>query len=391
MINFKSMAGNNTNIRSFDTKGIEISWFAPTCDGDDQFLGKRDPKYRSSWENAARILLEADKQGFRNILCPSSYQVGQDTWTFAAAAAPQTKQINLLPAIRCGEYHPPILGRSIATLDHILKGRLTLNIISSNLPGEELDSESRYQRSREVIEILKQGWTQDEIDFKGDFYEYKLNTAPVKPYQNDGPLLYFGGYAPAGVDLCAQHCDVYLMWPDREEKLAEHIGNLQMKASNYDRKIDFGLRVHVIVREKESEAQEAARNLMSYLDQEMAADLKHRAQDSKSYGVSLQNDLRAASDKEGYAEAHLWTGIGQARSGCGAALVGDPDQILNKIQRYHEMGIRSLILSGYPHLDECQNFGRLVLPELETISLPDIQGKIPVNTPNTPLGTGPRR
>ena len=115
-----------------------------------------------------------------------------------------TKNINFLAAIRSGEIHPPMLARSIATLDHILKGRLTINIISSDLPGTLLSSSERYARSREVIQILKQAWTKDEINFQGKYYNFNLPSAPVKPYQqNGGPLLYFGGYSPEGVDLCA--------------------------------------------------------------------------------------------------------------------------------------------------------------------------------------------
>ena len=137
-------------------EGAEISWFAPLCDGDDDFLGHRNPAFKSSWENTSDIVKTADSLGFRNVLCPSSYQVGQDTLTFASAMAPLTNQINLLTAIRCGEIHPPMLARALATLDHILKGRLTINIISSDLPGTELSSSQRYARSREVIAILKQ-------------------------------------------------------------------------------------------------------------------------------------------------------------------------------------------------------------------------------------------
>ena len=194
-----------------DIDGAEISWFAPLCDGDDDFLGNRNPNYKSTWENTSKIVKTADELGFRNVLCPSSYQVGQDTLSFVAGMAPITKQINFLAAIRCGEVHPPMLARSIATLDHMLKGRLTINIISSDLPGNELDSSERYARSREVIEILKQAWNQDRIEFNGKYYKLSLPTDPVKPYQqNGGPLLYFGGYSPAGVDLCAEHCDCLL-------------------------------------------------------------------------------------------------------------------------------------------------------------------------------------
>ena len=112
-----------------------------------------------------------------------------------------------------------MLARALSTLDHILKGRLTVNIISSDLPGLKESSETRYARSKEVIEILKQAWTQDQIDYQGDFYQLQLDSRPVKPYQqNGGPLLYFGGYSPPGLELCAQHCDVYLMWPETQDK-----------------------------------------------------------------------------------------------------------------------------------------------------------------------------
>lgn len=377
-------------IRSRKAQGAEVSWFAPICDGDDRYLGERDMKYKSNWENTSNILLAADQLGFRNILCPSSYQVGQDTLPFVSSVSPLTKNINILAAVRCGEIHPPMLARSLSTIDHILEGRFTVNIISSDLPGEDLPSEDRYQRSREVIEILKQAWTQEEIDFKGQFYKFKLPTNPVKPYQNGGPLLYFGGYSPQAVDLCAEHCDVYLMWPETEVNLRDLMESMSQKAAKYNRKVDFGLRAHVVVRKTEEEAREYAESIISKLDLEAGQELKERALDSKSYGVSRQEQMRGQSSRDGYVEPHLWTGIGKARSGCGAALVGNPDQIVEKLNRYMDMGIRSFILSGYPHLDECNRFADLVLPRLKTFSMPHLQGKIKKETPLTPLANGIR-
>ena len=375
-----------------EIQGAEISWFAPICDGDDAFLGERNPKYKSSWENTSSIIKTADRLGYSNVLCPSSYQVGQDTLSFVSAMTTLTKQINFLAAVRCGEIHPPMLARTIATLDHILKGRLTINIISSDLPGMKLESSKRYLRSREVIQILKQSWTQDNINFKGEFYNINLPSAPVKPYQqNGGPLLYFGGYSPDGVDLCAEYCDVYLMWPDTEENIMELISNMKQKASLFERTVQFGLRVHVIVRETEEQAREDARKLISKLDLELGKEIKNRAQDSKSLGVSRQSNLRDQSNKDFFVESHLWTGIGLARSGCGAAIVGDPDQVYNKMKRYMDMGISSFILSGYPHEEECKLFAKYVLPKFKTIHLPEIFGRVPKKEPNSPLANGPRK
>ena len=372
--------------------GAEVSWFAPLCDGDDDFLGNRNPEFKSSWENTSKIIKKADELGFRNVLCPSSYQVGQDTLSYVAGMAPLTEQINFLAAVRCGELHPPMLARTIATLDHMLKGRLTVNIISSDLPGTKLSSPERYARSREVIEILKQSWTQDRIEFNGKYYQLDLQTDPVKPYQqNGGPLLYFGGYSPEGVDLCAEHCDVYLMWPETEKKLQELMNNMTNKALEYDRTVQFGLRVHVIVRETEQEARDYAKNLLSKLDLDLGKDIRNRSQDSASLGVARQAMLREEADNQHYVEPHLWTGIGLARSGCGAAIVGDPDQVLAKLERYMEMGIRSFILSGYPHQKECELFAKHVLPRLKTVSFPEVLGRRPNKTPNSPLGNGVRK
>jgi len=374
---------------SFD--GVEISWFAPLCNGDDDFLGKRNPNYKSNWYNTKNIVEAADKLGYKNILCPSSYQVGQDTLTFIAGMAPLTKEINFLAAIRCGEIHPPMLARTIATLDHMLEGRLTLNIISSNLPGTELDSTERYLRSKEVIEILKQCWTKNRLDFNGKYYQFDLPTQPVKVYQqNGGPLLYFGGYSEAGMELCAEHCDVYLMWPDTENKLVELMKNISERAKKYNRTVQFGLRVHVIVRETEEEARSYADNLISKLDLSLGENIRNRSQDAKSLGVARQTELREKSDEKFFVEPNLWTGIGLARSGCGAAIVGNPDQVITKINKYQKMGIRSFIFSGYPHLQECKIFAKLVLPKINTVSLAEAFGRVPKSTPESPLGNGLR-
>ena len=383
--------GDGIEPRTQSKETIEISWFAPICSDDFQFLGVPDGALKSSWSHTSKIALEAQKQGFNNMLCPSSYQVGQDTLSFAAALAPGLSQMSLLTAIRCGEVHPAMLARTLATLDHMLSGKLTVNIISSDLPGETLDSKLRYRKSKEVCNILRQAWTRDHIDFEGEFYKLNISAAPSKPYQqNGGPLLYFGGLSPDALDLCAEQCDVFLMWPETEDRLINHMKEMTLRSKAYGRKIDFGLRIHLIVRETENEARAAARLLVSKLDDKKGDEIRSRALDAQSFAVSKQADMRAMADDEGYAEDILWTGVGRARSGCGCALVGTPDQIVAKLNRYMDMGIRSFVFSGYPHFDECQLVGRYILPRFNTGKLAQIQGRIPQVLPLSPLGAGVR-
>jgi len=380
-------------ITSNGLNAAEVSFFSALCSDDYKYLGVPEGHLRSSWSHCSEIVKTSERVGFRNILCPSSYQVGQDTLSFVAGCAPVTEKINLLAAIRCGEMQPIMLARTVATLDHMLEGRLTINIISSDFPGQVEDSAYRYQRSREVVEILRQAWTQDEINYQGKIYNFEgVPTDPARPYQqNGGPLLYFGGYSPAAVDLCAQHCDVYLMWPERREELEGRMKTVHKQAASYGRTLDYGLRVHMIVRKTEAEAREYADELVSKLDEDKGKAIRERALDSTSLGVARQARNRDLADMEGFIEPHLWTGVGRARSGCGAALVGSADQILSEIEAYQKMGMRSFIFSGYPHLDECDYIGKLVLPELKTCSLPHEYGRVPNQLPATPLGHGERR
>jgi len=366
----------------------EIGWFDDIIGGDTDYLGILDESRRSNFEHCKDIALQAEASGFKNILFPTSYTVGQEAITFAAAIAPFTSKIKLLVAIRTGEIHPPTLARAISNLDHVLEGRLAINIINSDLPGLREIPELRYQRCNETIEILKQAWTQDRIKLEGKHYKIDLPADPAKPYQqNGGPLLYFGGTSEGSRDVCAKHCDVFLTWPEREESLYETIQDMSARAAAYGRKIDFGLRIHVIVRETEQEARDYAKKLTSKLDEERAKEIRSRGEDSRSLGVLRQDQLREEADEDGYIEQLLWTDIGKVFSGCGGGLVGSPEQIIEKINRYIDMGFRAFIFSGFPLKEEAAWFSKLVLPHLPNASLSELQGRIPKETPVTPYTT----
>ena len=243
-------------IRTRDPR-VEVAWFSALCGDDYEYLGVPDGALRSNYEHCGDIVRKADALGFQNILLPSGWIVGQDALAFAAAMAPQTTQINQLVALRMGEVWPPMLARALATVDHIAQGRLCINIISSDMPGLKESNEVRYERSSEIIQILQKLWATDgPLEWKGEYYNFTLpNCEAAKPYQqNGGPLMYFGGISPAAQDLCAKHCDVFLMWPETEERIAETMRGMAEKAAAYGRTIDFGFRAHVVVRETESEA-----------------------------------------------------------------------------------------------------------------------------------------
>lgn len=343
----------------------EISWFAALCDDDYEYLGQPEPALQSSWEHCRDIAQTADGAGFDNILLPSGYTLGIDAVAFAAAIATHTEAIRLLLAVRMGEMWLPQLARQLATIDQMAGGRLNINIISSDIPGQALESEPRYQRTREWMHVLRALLNGEAIDFHGEFVNLELDPPRIRTVSGSCPPFYFGGFSEAAKETAAEAADVFLTWPDTVASVSDTIKDMAARADRFDRKLAYGLRAHVIVRETEGEAMDAAAKLVSKLDDDLGAQIRGRSLDSASVGVSRQAALRDAADESGFAEENLWTGIGRARSGAGAAIVGDPDQVKAKLEAYQAVGVSAFILSGYTHAEEAQRFADLVLPNLE--------------------------
>lgn len=358
------------NIRTQE-KVAEFSWFDDMSDGDTEYLGIRDVSRRSSFEHCLEIIQTADKNGFKGILLPAAYDTGLDPQTFAAAALPHTKNIKPIVALRIGETYPTTLSRVISALDDISKGRVIINAISSDFPGQKTDAKTRYDRTGEILEILRQGWENDEIHFDGDYYNVHLDAAPAKCRYSKRPLVYFGGISPEAKEIAAKYADVYLMWPEKMDMMRETMEDVSERAYKHGRTIDFGLRIHMIVRETEKEARDYAKKLISKLDDNDAAAQRARHQDSVSYGVFRQDELRKHADLDGFIEPLVWSSVGKVFSGCGSALVGSAEQVQEKLHQYMDLGFRAFIHSGFPLIEECNYFGKLVLPYMPNVCLGD--------------------
>jgi alkanesulfonate monooxygenase len=354
--------------------GPEVAWFGALCDDDHRWLGVPDPDLRSSFAHCSDIVATADRLGYDSVLLPSGYDLGIDPAVFAGGVATVTQQIRLLVAVRCAELWPPQLARQLATIEEALwhsgsGRRLDINIISSDLPGAPMESESRYERTLEVMTILGSLLAGQPVEHHGEHYDIELEAPRIAKEMaarrgGVAPPMYFGGLSDAARRVAAEAADVFLMWPDTLPAVRAIIDDMRARAAANGRELRFGYRVHVIVRETEGAARDAATELVSRLDPLDGEAIRRRSLDSASVGVTRQAELRGGADDDGFVEEHLWTGVGRARSGCGAAIVGDPDQVVEKLRRYQELGIDTFILSGYPHLQECELVARHVLPAL---------------------------
>ena len=339
-----------------------MAWFAPSCGGDTARLGVADPTRPPTFEHNRHILTTVDRLGFDNVLIPSSFVPGVDPWTLASAVGPSLTHTSLLPAVRVGEFDPPMFARAAASLQQAMDGRLTINIISSELAGETLDGPARYRRTAEAMHLLRQFWTADRVQHAGEWWTYDLPTVATRT--DRPPPMYFGGASEEAREVAAEHADCYLMWVETVDAIGELVSDVRRRATAHGRTLRFGLRTHVIVRETEALARHAAAELVSELDPEVGRRLKQASHDHASAGVQRQDALRAAAGDDGFASPHLWTGIGVARSGVGAAIVGDPDQVVATLRQYMAVGVDCCILSGYPLDEEAERVAQWVLPRL---------------------------
>ena len=265
--------------------------------------------------------------------------------------------------MRVGEFDPPMFARAAKSLQQIMGGRLTINIISSELAGESLSSVDRYNRTSEAMALLRAFWTSDHVDHQGEWWNYDLATDATRT--RTPPLMYFGGTSAPAREAAAAHADCYLMWIEPVASTAALVADLRERAAQHGRTLRFGLRTHVIVRETEDEARSAAAELVSELDPDIGRRLKESSHDHQSEGVRRQDAMRDAAGGDGFVEDALWTGIGVGRSGVGAAITGSVDQVEAKLRAYADLGIESFILSGYPLDDEAERVARLLLPRFE--------------------------
>lgn len=153
---------------------------------------------------------------------------------------------------------------------------------------------------------------------------------------------------------------------------------MRAKAAAHGRKIRFGIRLHVIVRETNDEAWQAAERLISHLDDETIA--KAQAAFARTDSVGQQRMAALHNGKRDNLEIspNLWAGVGLVRGGAGTALVGDGPTVAARINEYAALGIDSFVLSGYPHLEEAYRVGELLFPLLD-VAIPEIPQPQPLN------------
>jgi alkanesulfonate monooxygenase len=348
---------------------LDLFWFLPTS-GDGRYLGTEAGHRPAEFAYLRDIAVAADRLGFAGALLPTGNNC-LDGWTVGSALAPLTERLRFLLALRPGILTPALAARQAAALDRISGGRLLLNVVTGGLPKELagdgllLGHDERYQQTDEFLTIWR-GLFDGGVDFIGRHLTARnASLGQFDSVQKPYPPLWFGGSSLAGMDVAARHVDTYLTWAEPPALVAEKLDAVRARAAVQGRALKFGLRVHLIVRETDERAWQAADRLIARLsDATIAAAQKRLREESDSIGQRRQFELHGGQRDRLEVSPNLWAGIGLVRHGVGTALVGSSETVAARLREYQELGIGTVIASGYPHLEEAYRVAELLFPAL---------------------------
>lgn len=353
---------------------MELLWFIPTF-GDGRYLGTAIGGRAVTYSYLRQIAQAVDDLGYSGALLPTGRSC-EDAWIVASSLISATQRMRFLVAIRPGLVSPGAAARTAATFDRMSNGRLLINVVTGGDPvelagdGVHLDHTARYQLTDEFLTIWRAIARGEEASFSGEYFQIEGGKLLFPPVQSPYPPLWFGGSSPIAQQFAAKHVDVYLTWGEPPQQVAEKITAVRKLAAQQGRTLRFGIRLHVIVRETESEAWDAANKLIQYVDEDAIAAAQKVYARLDSEGQRRMTQLHGSNRQALEVSPNLWAGVGLVRGGAGTALVGDPDTVAARMLEYTELGIETFILSGYPHLEEAYRVAELLFPRLPLQNLP---------------------
>ena len=345
-----------------------VLWFLPTH-GDGRYLGTAVGARPVNLNYLRQIAQAADELGYFGVLLPTGRSC-EDSWVVASALAPQTERLRYLVAVRPGLQSPTVAARMTATLDRISNGRLLINVVTGGDPTENkgdgifLDHDERYEVTREFLDVYRDLLAGRVVNRQGRHISVEDGRLLFPPVQPGGPQLYFGGSSDAGIAVAVGRIDKYLTWGEPPAQVEEKIDRVRNISARRGRSPTFGIRLHVIVRETNAAAWQAAEDLIGHLDDTTIAKAQTIFSRMDSIGQRRMTALHGGRRDKLEISPNLWAGVGLVRGGAGTALVGDAATVAERIKEYMELGIDTFILSGYPHLEEAYRFAELVFPLL---------------------------
>ncbi len=298
------------------SSNANILWFLPTH-GDGRYLGTTTGGREVNFNYLRQIAQAADQLGYYGVLLPTGRSC-EDSWVVASAVAPWTERLRYLVAVRPGLQSPSVAARMTATLDRLSNGRLLVNVVTGGDPVENkgdgifLDHDERYAVTREFLNVYSDLLAGKTVNVEGKHIRIEDGRLLFPPVQSPRPPLYFGGSSDAGIDVAVDTVDKYLTWGEPPAQVAEKINRVKAVADARGRKLSFGIRLHVIVRETNAEAWKAADELIQHVTDETVASAQKIFSRMDSVGQQRMAQLHGGTPRQARDQPEP---LGRRRSG----------------------------------------------------------------------------
>jgi alkanesulfonate monooxygenase len=302
-----------------------------------------------------------------------------DNQQVAAYAAANTERLGYLVAHRPGVVFPTVAARAFATLDQFSGGRIALHTITGGFDAEQrrdgdyLAKADRYARTREYLQILKRVWTEEEpFSFDGRFYTFEDHASHVRAAQEPRIPIYFGGSSPEAYEVGAAEADVYALFAQPLEQIAEEIERIRAasEAAGRSEPPRISVSFRPILGATDELAWERAQRILDTTKERVAAAVPLKGfrgfgdpSAPKTAGTQRQLDAAARGERHGKA---LWTSLAAATGALGnsTALVGSPETVAEALLEYVDLGVTTLLIRGYDPLDDAIDYGRELIPRV---------------------------
>src|SRR6202046_3189973 len=328
---------------------IKFAYWVPNVSGG---LVISNIEQRTSWDVDYNIELAriAERAGFDYALSQIRFTAGygaefqHEPVSFSQALLSATEKLKVIAAILPGPWTPAVAAKQIATINHLSKGRVAVNIVSGWFRGEFaaigepwLDHDERYRRSEEFIRALRGIWTEDSFTFKGFFYHfdnYAMQPKPLEPL----PEIFQGGSSRAARDMASRVSDWYFTNGNTPEGHKKQIDDIRTKAAANGHSVKIGVNAFIIARETEDEARAVLHEIIDKADPEAV----------KAFGHEVKNAGAASPEGEGNWAKSTFEDLVQYNDGFKTNLIGTPEQIAKRIVHLKSIGV-NIILTAFRH------------------------------------------
>jgi alkanesulfonate monooxygenase SsuD/methylene tetrahydromethanopterin reductase-like flavin-dependent oxidoreductase (luciferase family) len=322
-----------------------------------------------TWPNTEALGRMADEMQFEAIVPVGRWKgfggktdfngQGFECFTWAAAMSALTKYSAIFATSHVPTVHPVMVAKQSTTIDHVSRGRFTLNIVTGWYEPEiamfgapQLEHDTRYEVAVEWLDIIKRLWTEDEeFDYDGKFYKIKRGLIRPKPIQQPHPVVMSAGASDKGRHFAAKFADVgftNLEAHDLDSMRARVAAHRKLARDDYGRDIQVWTNAYIFQGDTEAEAQRFYKHVV----------FERGDWDGVENLVNIMgiNSLSIPAPILQTLKEHFIAGW------AGYPIIGTRDQVVERLQNLAKAGFDGVVLSWPRFIEDMRRFKEETYP-----------------------------